>query len=81
MREQEVLSVFFGVRPLFNQGSDARQMSRDFHIEESPEGVYTIIGGKLTTARLMAEKASDVICEKMGKKAECTTHEEKLPKV
>lgn len=43
-----------------------RSISRDFHIIDhgQPEGLrgfYSIIGGKLVTARLMAEKAADLV--------------------
>ncbi|MFH1155696.1 MAG: hypothetical protein V1793_17960 [Pseudomonadota bacterium] len=39
----------------------------------------TITGGKLTTFRLMAEKASDLICSRMGNTRPCLTKTQPLP--
>ena len=39
----------------------------------------TIVGGKVTTARRMAEAASDLICRKLGVEAPCRTATEALP--
>ena len=41
--------------------------------------LITITGGKLMTYRLMSEKASDLICEKIGKKVSCSTLSEPSP--
>jgi glycerol-3-phosphate dehydrogenase len=43
------------------------------------EGFLTITGGKTTTFRLMAEVTVDAVCEKLGVKRACRTHEEVLP--
>lgn len=43
------------------------------------EGFITITGGKLMTYRLMAEWATDKVCEKLGVTAACTTAQEPLP--
>jgi glycerol-3-phosphate dehydrogenase len=39
----------------------------------------SIVGGKFTTFRMMAEKISDHVCEKFGIDAECRTADEPLP--
>jgi glycerol-3-phosphate dehydrogenase len=41
--------------------------------------LITITGGKLVTYRLMAEKTSDLICQKMGIDVPCSTHLKPLP--
>ncbi|MGB9630144.1 MAG: anaerobic glycerol-3-phosphate dehydrogenase subunit A, partial [Thermodesulfobacteriota bacterium] len=43
------------------------------------KNLITITGGKLITYRLMAEKVSDLICEKMGAGISCSTHLNPLP--
>ncbi len=80
-----------GVRPLFsphaadgNGGRDAHEWSRDFTvIDHSPrdgiEGLVTVVGGKLTTFRLMAEKTADAACRKLEVREACRTAETVLP--
>jgi glycerol-3-phosphate dehydrogenase len=41
--------------------------------------LITITGGKLVTYRLMAEKTTDLICQKMGIDIACSTHIQPLP--
>lgn len=69
-----------GVRPLFGRGKGAgvHEWSRDFTVldhqgRDRVEGLVTVVGGKLTTFRLMAEKASDTVCARLGVQAECRT--------
>ncbi len=57
----DVLSVYVGIRPLVKAaGSDASKtsaLSRDHTIHIDPSGLLTIVGGKWTTYRHMAEDA------------------------
>jgi glycerol-3-phosphate dehydrogenase len=67
-------------RPLISKGGvDEREVSRTFecfdHKRNGIDGLVTISGGKTTTAREMAEKVTDIVCEKLGVKAECRTRE------
>jgi glycerol-3-phosphate dehydrogenase len=67
-------------RPLISKGGvDEREVSRTFecfdHKRNGIDGLVTISGGKTTTARAMAEKVTDIVCEKLGVKAECRTRE------
>lgn len=80
VREMPVLNSFSGIRPLFTfeEKGDARDISRDFRIVEEPVGFYHIIGGKLTTSRLMAEKICDLISKEFGSNAACRTMDEAL---
>jgi glycerol-3-phosphate dehydrogenase len=39
----------------------------------------SIVGGKFTTYRMMAEKISDHVCEQFGIRADCRTADEPLP--
>ena len=79
------IRAYAGVRPLVlaGDGSDARSVSRGFslidHAADGVENFVTITGGKLTTYRLMAERAADLVCAKLGVDAPCRTHTEPLP--
>lgn len=82
---------YAGVRPLYEPPKitgqeDGREVSRAFYVldHEQLDGVsdfVTITGGKLTTSRLMAEKTTDLVCEKIGVQELCRTHKEMLPTV
>ena len=62
---------YYSARPLF-QGLNPREISRDFEIvDDNP--LVTVLGGKLTTCRLIAEKVSDLVSSKLGLDAPCTT--------
>ena len=81
------IRAYAGVRPLIGAReteSDTRTISRDFLLLNhgaavGVKGLFSIVGGKLTTYRLMAERAVDSICQEMGKHASCTTAEKPLP--
>lgn len=86
LAQTRILRAYAGVRPLVAEDNDptGRNLSRGIvlmdHAErDGLEGYITITGGKLMTYRLMAEWASDLICKKLNKIANCTTAEEKLP--
>ena len=67
-------------RPLIAMtGTDARELSRTFecfdHTRDGVNGFVTITGGKTTTARAMAERVTDIVCQKLNHKGECRTRE------
>ena len=73
-------------RPLLKSGSqqDPMRISRGFvcldhSARDGLEGLITLIGGKATTVRAMAEKAADLICHKTGRKRTCRTGQTVLP--
>ncbi|MFC7199777.1 FAD-dependent oxidoreductase [Halospeciosus flavus] len=78
--------VYWGVRPLYTPeryGEDARGISRGFYLLDHADrdglgGFSTIVGGKLTTYRRMAEATADHVCERLGVDAACRTAEEPL---
>ncbi len=61
---------------------DARGISREFtlldHERDGAAGFYSIVGGKLTTHRAMAEAVADRVCERLGVDADCRTAAEPL---
>jgi len=83
-----LIRAYAGIRPLFQseeKGED-REISRGFTLidhekRDGLQNLITITGGKLVTYRLMAEKTSDLICQKMGIDVPCSTHLKPLPGV
>jgi glycerol-3-phosphate dehydrogenase len=79
------IRAYAGVRPLVSLESakDDRAVSRGYvlldHTEIGLENLITITGGKLTTYRLMAEKAANLVCQRLGVSAPCHTRTEMLP--
>lgn len=87
-RQARPLHVWVGARPLVKDNrvsaTDSRHMSRGMSVMDHEErdgvkGMLTIAGGKLTTFRLMAERAVDIMCDIMGEKRECRTGKEAVP--
>lgn len=75
-----ILRAYAGVRPLVASDDDptGRSTSRgivllDHETRDGIPGFISITGGKLTSYRLMAEKATDLVCEKLGRKVNCRT--------
>ncbi len=80
IRQAPVRGVMAVARPLISKGGvDEREVSRTFecfdHKRDGIDGFVTISGGKTTTARAMAEKVSDIVCDKLGIKVECRTRD------
>lgn len=81
-----MLRAYAGVRPLVASDDDpsGRNVSRgivllDHAKRDGLNGFITITGGKLMTYRLMAEWATNLICEKLANTSLCTTAKEPLP--
>jgi glycerol-3-phosphate dehydrogenase len=82
----QMTHAWAGVRPLYNsQGPsnvprdlNPHAWSRDFAVLDhaSRDGVFgliSILGGKLTSFRLMAEKTADAVCRALGSPQPCRT--------
>ena len=81
-----ILRAYAGVRPLVaaDDNPSGRNISRgivllDHETRDGIAGFATITGGKLMTYRLMAEKATDLACRKLGIDKPCVTMNEPLP--
>src|SRR5438552_7573413 len=86
------MRAYAGVRPLYDLGAEAegREMSRNFAVIDHEEldgiaGFASIVGGKVTTYRLMAERVTDLVARRLGVTTPCTTadvplndHEEEM---
>jgi len=66
--ESDVIGTWAGLRPLVSDATSTRtaDMSRRHRVTTSPSGVVTVIGGKLTTYREMAEDAVDAATGAIG---------------
>ena len=80
------LRAWAGVRPLYKDQdvSDDRDISRTYKLldhqqRDGVDGIMSIVGGKWTTYRMMAEEAVDAIAHKLGNTTPCRTAEELLP--
>ncbi|MGI5156134.1 glycerol-3-phosphate dehydrogenase/oxidase [Microbispora sp. CA-102843] len=82
----DVAGAFAGLRPLVDTadtvdapdsaGGRTADLSRRHAVLRSPEGVVTVVGGKLTTYRRMAEDAVDAACPRA-----CGSRTARLPLV
>ncbi|KAA9396736.1 FAD-dependent oxidoreductase [Haloarcula sp. CBA1130] len=80
--------TWWGVRPLYAPDEDergGRGISRGFflldHTDDGVDNMASIVGGKLTTYRQMAEATADLVCDALGVDADCRTADQTLPNV
>jgi glycerol-3-phosphate dehydrogenase len=86
LARQNVEFFYAGLRPLVSDGSkDSYNVSRraeliDHGKEGSMDGLFSALGGKYTTSRDLAEKVTDALLAKLGKKiTPCPTTKTALP--
>ncbi|MGH3519927.1 MAG: glycerol-3-phosphate dehydrogenase/oxidase [Haloechinothrix sp.] len=81
LSRQDLLGTFSGLRPLLDTGSGhPADVSRKHAVITAPDGLVTVVGGKLTTYRRMAQDALDAALARSGVHAHaCRTH--RLPLV
>jgi glycerol-3-phosphate dehydrogenase len=78
---EKVRFVYSGFRPLLspdNRDLDSAAATREDNIEVSPSGLISVLGGKLTTARIMAIRVLDSVIKEIGGAttwSSCRTHE------
>jgi glycerol-3-phosphate dehydrogenase len=71
---RDVVASWAGLRPLLGHGEHrTADLSRRHAIYESPPGLFTVTGGKLTTYRLMAEELVDRVEAALGRRTPCRT--------
>ncbi|CAM3176937.1 glycerol-3-phosphate dehydrogenase/oxidase [Nocardioides dubius] len=59
LRRDDVVGAYAGLRPLLDSDGSTADLSREHAVLTSETGVITVVGGKLTTYRKMAEDAVD----------------------
>nr|MBA3586434.1 anaerobic glycerol-3-phosphate dehydrogenase subunit A [Chloroflexota bacterium] len=86
-----VLRAYAGSRPLYDAGElgdpghdESREISRAHHVIDHGQrdgvgGLWSIVGGKLTTYRLMARDVADAVAASLGVETACRTADEPLP--
>lgn len=79
----DVVWTYSGVRPLIDDGADsATAATREYVLEMDRVGglpVLSVYGGKITTFRMLAEKAVNLLCGALGAQAKPWTRTECLP--
>ena len=71
LTEDDIISTYAGYRPLVkprNATHSTASLSRTHVVLQSPSGLITIVGGKLTTYRRMAQDTVDVISRRDGER-------------
>jgi len=69
LTEENIISTYAGYRPLVSPrkpGRSTAKVSRTHAVLQSPSGLVTIVGGKLTTYRRMAQDTLDVLNRRDG---------------
>ena len=78
----DVTSTWSGVRPLYDDGAtEAKAVTRDYVLELDTNGavLMSVFGGKITTARHLAEEALGKLAGPMGFKANPVTRARVFP--
>jgi glycerol-3-phosphate dehydrogenase len=86
LQSARTLRAWSGIRPLYSpeqHASDTRTLTRahallDHKDLDGVDGFISIIGGKLTTYRLMAEETVDLVCDKLEQSLQCETEHTQL---
>lgn len=74
LQAQDVVGSIAGCRPLVAPpGGKTMEIKRNHEIRVAPDGLVTIVGGKLTTSRHMAEQTIDAAQAVIGRRAGCKT--------
>jgi glycerol-3-phosphate dehydrogenase len=88
IEDARMVRAYWGVRPLYDPAPEATEdpgdITRNYFLLDHEErdgvaGITSIVGGKLTTYRLMAEAVSDHVCDLFDVDAACRTADEPLP--
>jgi len=82
LTRERILFTYSGVRPLpWTRNEDERDITRRHFIREHPQlqNLLSIVGGKLTTYRSLAEECVDLLFRKLGRQSPpCMTASEVL---
>jgi len=81
IKKGRAVRAYAGMRSLINN-EPGRESTRGFkvidHSKDGIDNLVSVVGGKLTTYRLIAEKASDLVSSLLGSGSDCITHREPL---
>jgi len=88
LEDARTIRSFWGVRPLYEPpdvgSEDPTDITRDFFLLDHDDrddlpGMTSIVGGKFTTYRMMAEQIVDHVSDRFGVDAACRTADVPLP--
>lgn len=79
VRSLPIFSTNAGVRALVRQSGSESSVSRVHKLEETQPGMFSVLGGKITGYRAIAEEAADTVCARLGVKAAASTADQLLP--
>ncbi len=88
LAEARTIRSVWGVRQLYEPpdvaSDDPTDITRDFFLLDHADrddlpGMTTVVGGKFTTYRMMAESVADHVCERFDVDADCRTADVPLP--
>jgi len=83
LTNEQIIFTYSGVRPLpFVNEKDEQSITRRHFIRRHPhiDKLFSIVGGKLTTFRSLAEETIDLVLLELGQSSpECLTDREPLP--
>ena len=74
LQPEDVVGSIAGCRPLVGPaGGKTVEMKRNHEIHVADDGLITVVGGKLTTSRHMAEQTVDTVAKLLGRRKSCST--------
>jgi glycerol-3-phosphate dehydrogenase len=79
LQSGDVVSAFAGLRPLAASTRQASSRSREHTILQPAPGLLSVVGGKYTTFRAVAEELVDRAATVLGARQACRTAREPLP--
>lgn len=83
LSREQVLFTYSGVRPLpaISDATPGGITRRHFLVDHGSgrDGLYSVVGGKLTTHRSLAEEVVDQVAQQLGNRQPCRTHDLPFP--
>ncbi len=79
---EDIVATYSGIRPLYDDGeNDAKAVTRDYVLAMDPRDMplMSVFGGKITTARHLAEEAVELLAAALSHDFEPTTRAAFLP--
>ncbi len=84
-RPENIYYTVAGLRPLVSNGKNAESNTSrahkliDHEYRDKVQGLVSILGGKITAYRAIAEETVDLVCRKLQMTVPCTTAQTPLP--
>lgn len=83
LRRDHIRYAYTGVRPLpYQPDGDVARITRHHVVHDhapAVRGLFTLVGGKLTTFRALGQDATDAVMRSLGRSGKGTSRSERLP--